>query len=156
MRHFAILSLIIVFGCERNQPGAASGDHAYTMDDEEVLYALPPKELPENFPLSLMNRATVEHSATTESEDASRMFQVSLSADAQPERVADFYTEEFKGQGLAVQREEVRVDRAQQVMLLGESETAEATALVARNANDPRTTITITWTDKAAAGAAKE
>jgi len=102
-------------------------------------------DIPAGFPIPVMPGSKVENSAHMTQPDGQEIFQLTCTASGEAKAVADFYEKAFKDNGVTVTRTEQSYDGNVNVMLYGESDTAEATAMVIKEPQEVQTTTTISW-----------
>lgn len=122
-----------------------TGKGTTRIQSKEGTVTLGENTIPDGFPLSLMRGAKVEHGTHMTPPDGREIFQVGAKIPAATKEVADFYEKALKDKGLKVSRTEQTNDETQMVMLVGESETVEASVMVAKEAKADQPTATITW-----------
>lgn len=119
-----------------NQARIRSGDTTMTLGENAV---------PEGFPLAVMPGAKVEHGSHMAPSGRPEVFQVGLSTSADVEQIATFYEAALQDQQLSVTRSEQSGPSGRMIMLMGESDTAEATTMIVRDTGQEQVDITISW-----------
>jgi hypothetical protein len=105
-------------------------------------------KVPDGFPLPVMRGAKVENSAHMAPPDGKEVFTLNAKIPAAFKDVADFYEKALKDKGLKVSRTEQASDDSQMVMLIGESETADGSVMVSKEAKADQPTAVISWSLK--------
>ena len=105
-------------------------------------------EIPENFPLPVMDGLKAETSMSGDQE-GKQQFMVAFSTDLEVKAVADFYEKALKEKGLKVRRVQMSDKGKEAIMLAGEKKPkTEAAVYIGRDAGKEKTKLSIQWTSK--------
>jgi hypothetical protein len=176
MRILLAILLLMVIGCERSsseQTTIDTPEGTITMEDGKVTVqtrqdtatieasdgqariqtgegtmTFGGNKVPQGFPLEVMPGSKVEHSSHVTPAGRPGVFQVSLSVAAPVEQIADFYEKALRDKELSVTRSQQTVDGNTMVMLIGESPSADATAMILHDADAEQPTVMISWNAK--------
>lgn len=105
-------------------------------------------ELPEGFPLPLMDDAEILTSSSSEN-DGKKDFHVIAKVDAAPKAVGDFYASELKAKGLKkVRRSQHSMGAGAMVTLSGRNKKHEVAVTAVREKKGDETVVTLVWTER--------
>ena len=106
------------------------------------------QELPEGCPIVVMKGAKLANSTHMTQPDGQELFQVIVTTSVPVKEVASFYEKMFKDKGIAVSRTEQSGQGTQMIMLFGNSDGVDASAMIAKDADAKETSATISWNKK--------
>jgi hypothetical protein len=176
MRTLLAILLLMVIGCERSstdQTTIETPEGTITMEDgkvtvqtkedkativasegqariqtDEGTMTFGGNKVPQGFPLAVMPGSKVEHSSHVTPAGRPEAYQVSLSVAAPVDQIADFYEKALRDKELSVTRSQQTVEGNTMVMLIGESQSADATAMILHDAGAEQPTVMISWNAK--------
>ena len=101
----------------------------------------------EGFPLPFLPNSTVEQSQHLNSA-ADEIFQVSLRVNESADKIASFYRRAFQERHLNIHLAEEHDDAVSKMVVSGESDRNDATALIEQRIDEEESTVQIYWTIK--------
>ena len=157
MRFALFILLVLMSGCEKSSEKATVETPEGTMEVEggrmeiktkDGSMVMAAQELPEGCPIVVMKGAKIASSTHMTQPDGQELFQVIVTTSAPVKEVASFYEKMFKDKGITVSRTEQSGQGAQLVMLFGNSDSVDVSAMIAKNADTEETSATISWSKK--------
>jgi len=157
MRVALFILLVLMSGCEKSSEKATvkTPDGTVEVDGGRVevktkdgSMVMAAQELPEGCPIVVMNGAKIARSTHMTQPDGQELFQVIVTTSAPVKEVASFYEKMFKDKGIAVSRTEQSGEGTQLVMLFGNSDSVDASAMIVKDAEAEEISATISWNKK--------
>jgi hypothetical protein len=157
MRVALFILLVLMSGCKKSSEKTTVKTPDGTMEVEDGRMELKTKdgsmvmasqELPEGCPIVVMNGAKIASSTHMTQPDGQELFQVSVTTSVPVKEVASFYEKMFKDKGITVSRTEQSGQGTQMIMLFGNSDGVDASAMIVKDADAEETSATISWNKK--------
>ena len=157
MRVALFVLLVLMSGCEKSSEKATVTTPDGTVEVEggrvevktkDGSMVMASQELPEGCPIVVMKGAKLANSTHMTQPDGQELFQVSVTTSAPVKEVASFYEKMFKDKGITVSRTEQSGQGTQVIMLFGNGDGVEASAMIAKDGDAEETSATISWNKK--------
>jgi hypothetical protein len=157
MRVAVFILLVLMSGCEKSSEKASvkTPDGTVEVDGgrmelktKDGSMVMASQELPEGCPIVVMKGTKIANSTHITQPDGQELFQVIVTTSAPVKEVASFYEKMFKDKGIPITRTEQSGQGTQMIMLFGNSDSVDASAMIAKDADAEETSATISWNKK--------
>lgn len=161
MRILLIVMLIFISSCKKSDEKTTikHPDGTVEMDGDQVSmktkdgsFTMNSSKIPDGFPIPVFKGAEIENSTHITDPNGLEIFQLSITTPQSVKEVTEFYEKIFKDKGVKFTRNEQTDGDSRMVMIFGNSDKLDVTAMISEELDDDQdermTSATISWNPK--------